>query len=92
MSPNQALTVSPALVADELVVESVVGKSACPSCGAPLNKAVYADGDSERYCACGENLWFELRGEEVVAHRENPKPQGSTLGELLRARQLGGRS
>lgn len=92
MSTHQALTVSPASVADELVVESVVGRSVCPSCGAALNKAVYADGDSERCCACGESLWFELRGDEVFAHRANPRPQGQSLGEVLRARQLRGQS
>lgn len=88
MSNHQALTVTPNGVADELLVDSVPSKSSCPCCGAALNKAFYADGDSERCCACGEDLWFELRGEEVVAHRANQRLQGQSLGELMRARQL----
>jgi hypothetical protein len=76
------------LVADEFLPELVQAQCNCPSCGHVFNKSFFADGDSEACVNCGAALWFELRGEQVHAHPVNPKPQGTSLSELLRGRQL----
>ncbi len=76
------------LVADEVLVESVAAQACCPHCGAGLNKAVFVDGDEEPCTACGAALWFEIRDGSVHPHRVQQETQGSSLGELLRSRQL----
>lgn len=81
-------SVTPTLVADEVLLESASAVCSCPACGVTLSKRIFADGDSESCPACNEALWFELRGQEVHAHRANPKPQGVSLSELIRSRQL----
>lgn len=88
-SSNERLpSVTRTLVADEVLLESASAVCSCPACGAKLSKRIFADGDSESCPACNEALWFELREQEVRAHRVNQKPQGLSLSELMRARQL----
>lgn len=85
--PNM-LPVAAVEVADEVIFDAVAGTGHCPSCGTASRKSVFVDGDTERCGGCGEELWFELRGDSVIAHKARQASQGSSLSELLRHKQL----
>lgn len=83
---GSSLVPLPCDVASEVLTDSVRATARCPRCCTDLNKSVFVDGDSEDCTACGEALWFELRGTEVIAHAVDSRISkgASTLGDLLR--------